>query len=256
MVDVFEEVEDQLRTERYRSLAIKALPVALGVGAVVLLGALGLWGWDSWQTGARAKASESYSKAMEASAQGDQVKAVSLYSEIARTGPAAYKTMALMQQGGMRLDAGQTEEAVKFFDDAAKASPDPLLGDFARLKSAFALMDTAPYKDVEARLIPLNTDKGPYRMEAKEALAFLKLREGKFKEARTDFVVLSQIFDASQGMRQRAKAAISLIDSGSAGVMAEAVKRANSAKPSQLPESVILQPNGSISPSPSAEAPQ
>ncbi len=256
MVDVFEEVEDQLRTERYRNLAMRALPWAIGVGAAVLIGALGLWGWDSWQSSARAKASESYSKAMEAGAQGDQVKAVSLFAEIARTGPAAYKTLALMQQGGMRLDAGQTAEAVKFFDDAAKAAPDPLLGDFARLKSAFALMDTAPYKDVEARLIPLNEDKRPYRMEAKEALAFLKLREGRFKEARTDFVVLSQIFDASQGMRQRAKAAISLIDSGSAGVMAEAVKLANSAQPAQMPPSVMLQPNGAMSPLPSAEAPQ
>jgi hypothetical protein len=255
VVDVFEEVEGQLRAERYRSLLTRGLPWIIGGAVLVLALAIGLWGWDAWKTSSRNKSSETYAQAMEAVAQRDEAKAFTLFGDVAKTGPAGYRALALMQQGGMRLEAGDTAGAVKLLDDAAKAAPDPVLGDFARLKSAFALMDTAPYKDVEGRLNPLTDDKRPYRMEAKEALAFLKLRDAKFKEARGDFVVLSQIFDATPGMRQRAKAAISLIDSGGAGVMAQAAKAAATAPPPPaMPQG--FQPGAPIEIPPGAEAPQ
>ncbi len=254
MVDVFEEVEGQLRAERYRAIGMRALPWIIGVAAVLLIGALGIWGWDHWQTSSKTKASEQYARAMDANGQRDEAKAFSEFGEVAKSGPGGYRALALMQQGGMRIAANDTAGAVKLFDDAAKAAPNPILGDFARLKSAFALLDTAPYKDVEGRLLPLTEDARPYRLEAKEALAFLKIRDGKFKEARTDFVVLSQIFDATPGMRQRAKAAISLIDSGGAGVMAQAAKAAATIPPApQMPQGMqgapIQIPQG-------AEAPQ
>jgi DNA-binding transcriptional ArsR family regulator len=154
------------------------------------------------------------------------------------------------------LEERKTDEAIKLFDAAAEVAPTPVIGDAASLKSAFALMDTAPYADLEKRLKPLTETKRPYRATALEALAIAKLAAGKVDEAKSDFGVINLLPDAPAAMRERANAAISLIDSGSAGVMAEAVKLASSAKPNQLPESVILQPNGSISPSPSAEAPQ
>ena len=226
MVDVFEEVEDQIRTERFKALAIKALPWVLGVAAAALIAALAFWGWDSYGKSRADKASETYMAALEAASQGDQAGAYAKLSEVVGSGARGYKGLALMTQGGMRMEAGKTEEAVKLWDEAAKASSDPVLGDLARLKSALALLDTAPYKDLEGRLTPLTEEKRPYRLPAREALAFARLMAGKTSEAKSDFTYLSQVLGATDGMRQRAQAALALIESGSAGASPTAARAA------------------------------
>ena len=234
MVDVFEEVEEQIRTERYKALGLKLLPWAIGVGVAAVIFAGGLWGWDAWTTSQGDKAATTYIEALKAREQGDETKAFTLLGEVAKAPVKGYPALALMSQAGMRLAAGKTDEAVALLDEAAKVAGDPVLADEARLKSALALLDTAPYKDLEARLTPLMEETRPYRLEAREALAFAKIMAGKPADAKADFVVLSQVLDASEGMRQRAQAAIALIDSGSASTIPAAVKAA-AALPPQAP---------------------
>lgn len=228
MVDVFDEVEEQLRSERYRTLAMKSLPwVAAGV-AVVIVGVGGFWGWKSYETTKANAASESYQAAMEAARDEGPAKAFDRFKAVADGGARGYKSLALLQMGDIRMEENKTKEAVAYFDEAAKVASNPLLGDLARLKSAFALMDTASYKDIESRLTPLAGEKSPYRVYAKEALAFAKLQAGDMAGARADFVILANSLDASTSevVRQRAQAAMQLIDSGSAKELAAAAKAA------------------------------
>jgi len=231
VVDVFEEVEGQIRAERYRTLLFRLLPWVLGVGAAVLIAYLAWEGWNHWTRSQADKASETFVAAMNAGRQGDETGAFSLLGQVAKSPSRGYAALALMQQGGMRIEAGKTAEGVKLFDEAARVAPDPMLGDLARLKSALALLDTASYKDLEGRLKPLMEEKRPYRMEAREALAFAKLMAGRPAEARGDFLFLSQVLGASEGMRQRAGAAMALIDSGSAAAIPAAVKAAQALPP-------------------------
>ncbi|MFM8753559.1 MAG: hypothetical protein ACKODL_02520, partial [Phenylobacterium sp.] len=66
MVDVFEEVEEQIRSDRYRALALKVLPWAVGLVALALVG-VGAWqGHRAWTLSQSAKASETYAKGLEA----------------------------------------------------------------------------------------------------------------------------------------------------------------------------------------------
>ncbi|WP_310540782.1 tetratricopeptide repeat protein [Phenylobacterium sp.] len=241
MVDVFEEVEEQLRTDRYKALALKALPWVGAALAGALLIALAVWGYDAYQTKTTSKASEQYAQALEAFGAGRADEADRLFGEVAKSGSKAYKSLALQHQGGIKIAAGKPAEAVKYFDEAAEAAPNEIIGDVARLKSAFALLDTAPYKDLEARLTPMTKEGRPYRTEAREALAFAKILHGDLAGARGDFVVISLIADASEGARNRAKAAMDLIDSGSAKNVAAAA-RAAAALP---PQSPLLPPGAS-----------
>jgi hypothetical protein len=242
LVDLFDEVEEQLRSDRYRSLAFKALPWIIGIAVLALAGSLGWWAWQDRQDKAAAKAAEQYTAAVEAYAQRDETRAYGQFAAIAKDGPPVYRAMSLMQQGGMRLEAGRTDEAVKLFDEAAEAAPDVLLEDLARLKSAFALLDTAPYAQLEERLLPLTEDERPYRVEAKEALAFAKLMAGKTTEARGDFTVLSLLPDSSDAVRERARAAMDMIDSGSAKALPAAVKAAAALPPPQTQMQPQAQP--------------
>ncbi|ATC31677.1 hypothetical protein CA606_04515 [Caulobacter vibrioides] len=228
MVDVFDEVEEQLRAERYRTLAKKSLPWVAAATAVVVIGVGGYWGWTSYQTGQTDKASQAYQAALKTAQTQGPTKAFDGFKSVADTNAKGYKALALMQMGAIRLEEKKTPEAVGYFDEAAKVAPNPMIGDLARLKSAFALMDTASYKDIETRLTPLAGEKSPYRVYAKEALAFAKLQAGDLAGARSEFVILANSLDAntSEAVRQRAQAAMQLIDSGSAKDLPAAVKAA------------------------------
>lgn len=258
MTDLFEEVEEQLRSDRYRQFARKALPWLLGIAAAALLATLGYWAFDSWRTNQVSKASEQYVSAMESFARGDRDKARGLWTEISKSQAGAYKALSLMHLAAFELDQKKTAEAVKLLDEAAKAASDPIVGDAARLKSALALLDTAPLKELEGRLKPLTEEGHPYRVQAREALAFAKLKAGDTAGARGEFVLISQSLDAAQGAQARAQAAISLIDSGSAKQVGPVVQTALALPPPPAfdPAALLGGAPGAPAPQPEAAAPQ
>ncbi|MCC7266068.1 MAG: tetratricopeptide repeat protein [Caulobacteraceae bacterium] len=231
MVDVFEEVEEQIRVDRYKALAQRLLPWVAGALVLALLAALGVWGYQTWQERKAAQASETYAAALEAFSQQDLAKAGTLWGDVAKTGTPGYRALALMQQGGLKATENKTAEAVALYDQAAEIAPNDLIGDMARLKSALALLDTAPVTEMSKRLTPLTEEGRPYRAQAREALAFAKLMGGDAAGARGDFVVLSLLADAPDSTRERARAAMELIDSGSAASVAAAVKAAPAVPP-------------------------
>ena len=246
MTDLFDEVEEQLRSERYRVIARRVAPWILAALAVAFVVSLGIWGWQRYQTETASQASEQYTAGLTALGQGDTVKAASLFTDVSKSPSKAYKSLALMQLAASKMAAGKPAEvqaAVALLDQAAAAAPDDILGDAARLKSAFALLDTAPYKDVEARLTPLTKDGRPYRAQAREALAFAKLMAGNTAGARDDFAIIETSLDAPDSARQRARAAKDLIDSGSAKAVPAAVRAAVIAPPATpgLPPGLQLQ---------------
>ena len=259
MTDLFEEVEEQLRSDRYKQFVQKALPWMLGIAAATLVAFLAYWGYDNYRNTQIAKASEQYAAAMDAFVGGDRGKARQLWTDVSKSDARGYKALALMHLGAFAIEARKPADAVKLFDEAAEAAPDPVIGDAARLKSAFALLDTAPLKDLEGRLKPLMEEGRPYRVQAREALAFAKLKAGDLAGARGDFVLISQSLDAQQGAQARAQAAVGLIDSGSAKAVPAVVKAAQALPPPTMadPGSVIGPPPGAAAqPQPQGSAPQ
>lgn len=235
LVDVFEQVEEELRSERYKRLARTWLPVGAGVGLVALAGALGWWGYDTWRTNQADTASVAYEQGLEALQAGNAAGANAAFVKAVETGAPGYKALALMQQAGIALDENKIEEAVRLFDEAAKASRDPVLSDPAALKAAYLVMDTAPLEDIQKRLEPLTGEKRPFRGLAQEALAMAQLQHGKTAEARVTFVQLQLGQDAPEAVRQRAQLAVATIDAGTAGVLPKIVAEAGKAAPVAAP---------------------
>ncbi len=226
MVDFVEEVEEQLRSDRYRSFAQRAWPWFGAALVAVVIGWLAAWGYNSWRDRDIGRASVAYDKAITTLVQGDSTGAYAALQETAKSGPAGYRTLALLQQADIRLTAGKTTDAVALYDSAAKAAPNKILGDFARLRAAQALLDTTPYPRLETRLTPLIGEKKPFDLDAKEMLAMAKLLAGQTAAAKNDFTALSLTLGVSEAMRTRAQGAIALIDSGQAGALASATKAA------------------------------
>jgi hypothetical protein len=234
VVDVFEEVDEQVRSDRYTAFVRRAWPwaVALGVVALVVVGII--WGFQAYQDHNDQVASQTYAKGLETLGHGDADAAYAQFGAAAASPSKAYAALALMQQAGIRATQHRPTDAVALFDQAAARAPSPVIGDAARLKAVFVLFDTAPYATLEARLKPLLDAERPYRAQAREALAMAKLNAGRIADAKSDFVVLSLTPDATDGMRERARAALALIDSGSAPRLADLAKAAASLPPTPL----------------------
>lgn len=202
------------------------LPIGVGLLVVALVAALGWWGWQSYVTNQADKASAAYDRGMEALQANNPSGADAAFAEAAKSGNGAYKALALMQQAGIAVTANKTQDAVKLFDDAAKAAGDPIIADAAAIKAAFLLMDTASLEDIQKRLEPLAEDKRPLHAFAQEALAMAQLQHGKTAEARQAFVQLQLGQDVPDDVRQRAQAGVQAIDSGTAAGLAAIVRSA------------------------------
>ncbi|AQR62193.1 hypothetical protein BZG35_11470 [Brevundimonas sp. LM2] len=215
MTDVFEEVEEEIRSERLKRLARTWLPVVGGILAIALVAALAWWGWQSFQTSQANKASVAYQRGLESLQSGDTAGAETAFAEAEKAGNGAYKSLALQQRAGIAVQANRIPDAIRLFDEAAKAESDPILADAARYKAALLLMDNGgTLADLETRLAPLTEEDRPMRPFAQEALGLARLQFNKPAEAREQFVLLTLGQDVPDSVRQRAQAAVSIIDAG------------------------------------------
>ncbi|MCS6625006.1 tetratricopeptide repeat protein [Roseibacterium beibuensis] len=216
MVDVFDQVEEELRSDRYKRLARTWLPVVGGVLLVALIAALAWWGWQKMETSKADKASIAYQRGLESLESNNLIGADAAFVQAADEGNAAYKALALQHRAGIALQQNRIPAAVELFDEAAAASRDPLLRDVAAYKAVMALMDTASLEDIQGRLEPLMEEGRPYRAFAREALAMAQLQHGKTAEARSTLVVLKNGLDTPRDVSQRAELALASIDDGTA----------------------------------------
>jgi hypothetical protein len=231
VVDVFGEVDEQIRADRLHTFIKRAIPAFIAALVLCVLVVVSIEGYRIYRTSQSAKASLVYQDAMDAASKGDDAKAFQQFGDVAK-GSGPYKALALMQQGGIRMDEDKAAEAAALFDQAAAAAGKTvLIADIATLKSAYAQLDTAPLEQMVAKLTPLTATGRPYRIQAREALAMARLAAGKTAEAKSDFVAISLLQDTPDSARQRAQAIIALIDSGSAASLKRLEEQAKTAVP-------------------------
>jgi hypothetical protein len=226
VVDLFEEVEEELRSDWYRKLLRRAAPWLTAILGVVLIGYLGYWGFKLYQDRGLAKANLEYQTGIDAMAKSDSAGALQHFQAAANAGAPAYKTLALMQQAGLSATAGKNQAAADLYDAAAKAAPNQIFADLARLRAAQMLLDTAPLPQLRARLEPLTDPKRPFSLQAKEGLAMAELMAGQTAAAERSLKVLITTLGVSDDMRERAEATIQLIDAGEAAVAVSAAQAA------------------------------
>jgi len=241
VVDVFSEVDEQLRAERLRSFMQLAVPAFIAALVLSVLAVAGVQGWQMYQASQSAKAAQAYQAALDAETRGEDAKAFQQFDDLAKHG-GPYQALALMQQGGIRMDQNKAADAAALFDKAASASKSPLISDIAALKSAYAAMDSAPLAQIEAKLTPLAVPARPYHVQAREALALVRLANGQAAKAKSDLVAIANALDTPDSARQRAQAIVALIDSGTGAGLKKLTEDAKTAAPLPLPGQAGPQP--------------
>jgi hypothetical protein len=211
LVDVFDEVEEELRKERYQALLRQWGPWVGGAAAAIVIAVAGYQFLD-WRTGATASAaSDQYMDAAAALAEDDLQRAEDQFAQLAQSGPRGYAALALLRQGEIALQRGDADLAGRLFEQAAERAPERTTRQLAQYKAALARFDTLSYDDLTIRLNPLTEGDAPFGALARELMAAAALRDERWEEAQRAYDLLAVAIDAPPGVARRAGEALVFI---------------------------------------------
>ena len=197
VVDIFDEVEEDLRAERAEKLLKKYAGLLVALAVAIVAAAAGWQLWVRYQNKQDAAAASAF---VAAAADGD-AKAL---DRLAATGPEGYKTLARLTEAGLKAKAGDMQGAESLWNAVASdSSADSLLRDFASLMATGHDLDHGDPAELQSRLKPLAMPANPWSRLAREQLAVLALRQGNQKEARQMLQALTNDIGAPSGLRAR-----------------------------------------------------
>ena len=200
MSDIFREVEEDVRRERFEKLW-KAYG-NYAIAALVLLFA-GIAGWQVWErhdAQERAKVSDAFMAAQRITNPQAQASAM---LDLARTAPKGYASVARLAEAGAMFASGQQGNAIALYKEIAANDNGPV-GSAARLRAAWGL------------LAPLNQTGNAWRENAREILAYADYRAMDTKSALAKYTALSVNAEAPDALRTRAKAMAAFLKNGGA----------------------------------------
>jgi hypothetical protein len=210
--DIFREVEEDVRRERFEKLW-KAYG-SYAIAALVLLFA-GIGGWQYWQhhdLQEREKFSDSFLAAQRIS---NPQAAASTFADLARTAPKGYGALARLSQAGAMFASGQRPGAIDLYKQIAKDDSGPI-GSVARLRAAWAMAESASRTELAELLKPLDQPGNAWRSNAREVLAYADYRAMDTKAALAKFNELALAPENPEGLRARARAMADFLKNGGA----------------------------------------
>jgi hypothetical protein len=212
VVDLFDEIEDELREERMHELLKKYGGVLVGAALLLIAAVAGWKAWAWYQERQDIAAANSYlaaaAHAQSAGVAGpNRPAAVAAFQAVAADTPEGYRVLARLREAALRADSGDLAGASALWDQiAADTAADPLLRDLASLTWCLYHADNGDPGLLESRLRPLAAPGNSWRSLALEQLALLDLRQGHLDAAKTQLKKLSEDTTAPSGVRGRAGA--------------------------------------------------
>jgi hypothetical protein len=209
VVDIFDEVDEDLRADRAHLLLKQYGPLLIAAAVLVVAGAGGWRAWQWYDGKRRAEVATSFIAAMTVadSQKGNgRLAAIPEFAGVADKAGPGYRTLARLREAGLKADSGDLAGASALWEQvAADGAADPLLRDLATLQWALHQIDSADPAVLEAKLQPLAVTTNAWHALASEALAMLDLRRGRPDAARDTLKALAQDVTAPEGVRRRAE---------------------------------------------------
>jgi len=214
LADIFREVEEEVRRERYEKLWRKYRDHITAAGALIIIGVAGYQLYRVYEQRQEQKASVAYAAATEMLDRGQSAAAAPQLAALAKTAPGGYAAVAKLAEADALFSEGMKGDAIRLYQQIASGS-DPYLGAAARLHAAWALADSAPRSDVETLLAPLLDNSSAWRQMAREIIAYEDLRSGNKAAALRAYHDIAADPNAPGGLRGRAQAMARFINAGS-----------------------------------------
>lgn len=215
MGDIFREIDEELRQERYEKLWREYGKYVVGAAVALVVAVAGYQLWHKYDTDRKEAQGAKFSQALKAMTEGRDADARAILESLSRETGSGVSGLARLHQAALLAKSGDRTGAVKIYDGlSADSGVDKPLRDLATI--LFALHSMANEKaDIAAlreRLAPLAKEKVPWRYSALELLGVLAQREGKTAEAKLFFQKIADDPNAPQGARGRATQMLAVIN--------------------------------------------
>lgn len=212
MSDIFREVDEDLRQERYAKLWSRFGKYLIGAVVLVVVVAAIVIAWQNVTEGRRQAEGESFASALELAREGATEQAATAFNRLAENSGSGYRALARLQAAAALVKAGNTDEAVVVYDRlATDGSVDSILRDLGALLAALHRFDAADNAEMLQRLGPLVLDSNAWRFSAREMQALVMHRSGEVAEAQSLLEALVDDADAPNGIRTRAAELLGVI---------------------------------------------
>lgn len=210
MTDIFHEVQEDVRRERWMHLWKRYGDYLMGAAALIVIGVAGWQLWARYEEGQHAEISNAYIMAVETQ---DPAKAAAAFAKLAKDAPQGYALISRMQEANALLAAGEHDKAAALYR-AEIAGKDPLFTSVARLRLGWAEADTIAKKDVQELMAPLTVAGNPFRFMASELLAYVDYRLGDVAASQAGYTALAKDNETPQGIRARASGMAAFLAAG------------------------------------------
>lgn len=212
MTDIFREVEEDLRRDKYKELWDR-FGLYL-VGGVVLVVAItsAVVGWGAYRQSQAEQGSAVYTQAV-LDAEGMVASDVAVhFRKAANDLPDGYRGLARLREAAALAETGDWATAVAIYDDIAEGTEmDQVLRGLAAIKAGTLLLDVADIEEMRTRLGGMAEKTSPWRNAARELLGFAHYRTGDYEAAKARFDEIIADPVASAGLRDRAHVALAIL---------------------------------------------
>jgi len=215
VTDIFREVEEEVRRERAAKLWKQYGDYIIAGVALIIIAVAGFQLWRVYEKRQVAQASVTYAIAQQMLDQGQAGAAAITFSKLAETAPSGYSQLSLLNKANPLYASGNVGEAVEIYKQVV-AKNDPLLAPVARMRQAWATVDTASRSDLVTLLQPLTSTSGSWRPVANEVLAYADFREGQTSAALAEFRAIVKDPNSPPGLKDRCNAMATYLASGGA----------------------------------------
>lgn len=215
MGDIFREIDEELRQDRYERLWQSYGKYILGIGMVFVASVIGWKAWQHYSVGQHQAQSLQFSNAGKLLQEGKKTEAAALFANLAERSSGGYKALSRFHQAALRGESDDVGGAVTLYEQLAEDSGlDRTLRQAAEIFVVMLQLDDAKSDGaaIQTRLEPLMKADGAWRHAARELSGLLALRSGDGNAARGHFRNLADDLDAPQGMRARAVQVLAVID--------------------------------------------
>jgi len=212
--DIFREIDEELRQERFERLWQRYGKVVISAAVAVVVAVAGFKAFQHYQTKQRETHSAQYAAASKLLVEGKNVEAAALFNNLSKEASKGYAALSRFQQAAIKGGAGDALGAIKLYDQISLDS-----GVEESLREAAVIFSVSRQLDIgdtdneklEDRLKSLINKKGPWRHSAKELSGLLALQAGDPSRARKRFIEISDDLEASSNMRSRASQILAVI---------------------------------------------
>lgn len=211
MSDIFREVHDEVRQEKYLQLWRSYGKYAIAAAVALVVGTAGVQIRTRYIKTVSEAQSDQFFAAL---ALLDEEKYDLASAGFARLGSetTGYGVLARFRQAQSLAALGDTMATVEIYDKlAAELSVGRELRDLAALLAVMQLLDSASADEISARLAPLIMDNNPWRHSARELDGVAAFKSGDREGARAAFSMLVEDPEAPAGLRARATEMLSIV---------------------------------------------